>query len=241
LALAARGIEGLVRNGGRMRLVVGCTLKPQDLVAIQQGADLRDTVEVALLTEPLGTGDPAAIDALALLAWMVAKGHLDVKVAVPCDAGRWPIAGLGLFHEKAGILEDGAGNRLAFCGSVNETEFGWKHNWESFHVYTTWTGGTLHVQAEEESFAHLWADRAACAIVMDVPAAVRLELLKFLPKDDVPGRLKQPKVAVEPPTEPHPIAPGPPANHLDPRRLIWGYIRHAPGFPNGGERVGEAT
>ena len=28
LALAARGIEGLVRNAGRMRLVVGCTLSP---------------------------------------------------------------------------------------------------------------------------------------------------------------------------------------------------------------------
>ena len=152
LALAARGIEGLVRNGGRMRLVVGCTLKPQDLAAIQQGADLRDTVEAALLTEPLGAGDPAAIDALALLAWMVAKGHLDVKVAVPCDEARKPIAGLGLFHEKAGILEDGAGNRLAFCGSINETEFGWKHNWESFHVYTTWTGGTAHVQAEVEDY-----------------------------------------------------------------------------------------
>ena len=27
LALAARGVEGLVRNAGRMRLVVGCTLK----------------------------------------------------------------------------------------------------------------------------------------------------------------------------------------------------------------------
>jgi hypothetical protein len=76
---------------------------------------------------------------------------------------------------------------------------------------------------------------------MDVPAAVRLELLKFLPKYDVPGRLKQPKVAVEPPTDPLLIAPGPPANHLDPRCLIWGYIRHAPGFPNGGERIGEAT
>ena len=28
LALAMRGIEGLVRNNGRMRLIVGCTLKP---------------------------------------------------------------------------------------------------------------------------------------------------------------------------------------------------------------------
>ena len=28
LALAARGIEGLVRNDGHMRLLVGCTLEP---------------------------------------------------------------------------------------------------------------------------------------------------------------------------------------------------------------------
>ena len=34
LALAARGIEGLVRNGGRMRLVVGCTLEPSEIEAI---------------------------------------------------------------------------------------------------------------------------------------------------------------------------------------------------------------
>lgn len=243
LALAARGIEGLVRNRGRMRLVVGCTLKPQDVAAIQKGADLRDTVEAALLAEPLGTGDSAAVDALALLAWMVAKGHLDVKVAVPCDEARKPIAGLGLFHEKAGIVEDAEGNRLAFSGSINETEFGWRHNWDSFHVFTTWGGGTLHVQAEEDSFQRLWANKTATAIVMDVPAAVRLELLKFLPKDDLPGRLKKPQAKVEPSEEQPPLVPQipKPGPQLDPRRLVWGYIRHAPAWPDGGERVGEAT
>jgi hypothetical protein len=61
-----------------------------------------------------------------------------------------PIAGEGLFHEKAGIIEAAKGNRLAFSGSINETEFGWEHNWESFHLYTTWTGGTPHVVAEKE-------------------------------------------------------------------------------------------
>ena len=33
LALAARGIEGLVRNDGRMRMVVGCTLGPAEVEA----------------------------------------------------------------------------------------------------------------------------------------------------------------------------------------------------------------
>ena len=243
LALAARGIEGLVRNRGRMRLVVGCTLSAEHVAAIQKGADLRDTVEAALLAEPLGAEDSAAVDALGLLAWMVAKGHLDVKVAVPCDEGHKPIAGLGLFHEKAGIVEDGEGNRLAFSGSINETEFGWKHNWDSFHVFTTWGGGTAHVQAEEDSFQRLWANKTATAIVLDVPAAVRLELLKFLPKDDLPGRLRRPSGGTEPAVEPParvPVLPGP-QPQADLRRLVWGYIRHAPAWPDGGERVGEAT
>ena len=41
LALAARGVEGLVRNGGRMRLVVGCTLAPPEIEAIERGEQLR--------------------------------------------------------------------------------------------------------------------------------------------------------------------------------------------------------
>ena len=39
LALAARGIEGLVRNGGRMRLLVGCTLDRREIDAIARGED----------------------------------------------------------------------------------------------------------------------------------------------------------------------------------------------------------
>ncbi len=44
------------------------------------------------------------------------------------------------------------------------------------------------VDQEERNFAHLWADRAARAIVLDVPDAVRRDLLRFLPAGD-PARL----------------------------------------------------
>ena len=39
---------------------------------------------------------------------MVARGHLEVKAAVPCDAERRPIADGALFHEKTGVIEDRA-------------------------------------------------------------------------------------------------------------------------------------
>ncbi|HEY1213861.1 MAG TPA: hypothetical protein VGE93_09555, partial [Bryobacteraceae bacterium] len=44
LALASRGIDELIRNDGRMRLIVGCTLDPDEQKAIGSGYDLRTAV-----------------------------------------------------------------------------------------------------------------------------------------------------------------------------------------------------
>ena len=138
LALAARGIEGLVRNGGHMRLVVGCTLEPPEIEAIEAGEDLRERVGKHLTTLPLAPPDAEASTALELLAWMVAGGHLDVKVAVPCDTGGKPVNDSAIFHEKAGIIEDRGGDKIAWNGSLNETAAGWRRNWES--MSTRWIG-----------------------------------------------------------------------------------------------------
>jgi hypothetical protein len=57
-----------------------------------------------------------------MLAWMVAQGHLDLKVAVPVDPSGRPAHAPGLYHEKVGILTDVEANRLSFSGSINDTE-----------------------------------------------------------------------------------------------------------------------
>ena len=189
LALAARGIEGLVRNDGRMRLVVGCTLEPPEIEAIERGEALRILVERRLASIPLAPPDPAATDALELLAWMVARGFLDVKVAVPCNAEREPVADGGIFHEKSGIVEDRVGDRLAWTGSLNETGAGWRTNWESFSVYTSWGPEPGRVDAEESNFARIWTGKARRVIVLDVPEAARRELMRFEPATGLPARL----------------------------------------------------
>src|SRR6266851_2104097 len=68
LALAARGVEGLVLNGGRMRMVVGCTLDPPEIEAIQTGEDLRAQVDRHLTAMPLTPSDASMAEALELLA-----------------------------------------------------------------------------------------------------------------------------------------------------------------------------
>ncbi len=225
LALAARGIEGLVRNDGRMRLVVGCTLEQPEIDAIEKGEQLRDLIERRLTILPLAPPDAEAAGALELLAWMVAKSFLEVKVAVPCDADGTPIPENGIFHVKTGIVEDRVGDRLAWTGSLNETSAGWQTNWESISVYTSWGSEPARVDEEETSFARIWTGEARRVKVLDVPEAVRRDLMRFMPATGVPVRL--PKRVDEPPE-----------NAL--RARVWHFIREAPSRPSG-ERVGEAT
>ena len=247
LALAARGIEGLVRNRGHMRLVVGCTLPPAEIEAIERGAALRERVERHLAELPLAPPDGGAADALELLAWMVARGHLDVKVAVPCDAERRPIPEDGIFHEKAGIVTDRAGDRLAWNGSLNETAAGWRHNWESINVYTSWGPEPKRVDDEEANFGRIWADRAKRVIVLDTPEAVRRDLMRFMPDSDQPARLRGgPDPPPATPVGPMPGADDPSPDEVAPtaidlRSRVWAFIDRAPALPDGGARVGEAT
>ena len=243
LTLAARGIEGLVRNGGRMRLVVGCTLNAPEIEAIERGEELRRRVEAKLAALPLAPPDAAASDAIELLSWMVAGGHLDVKVAVPCDRDGRPVDSDAIFHVKSGIIQDQTGERIAWTGSLNETAAGWRANWETIHAFCGWADPE-HVDAVERNFARVWsAQDAACGLlVLDVPTAVREDLLRFLPDDGKPPkRLVDADIETDVDETRHP----PPVVEVeavtDPRSEAWEFIRAAPNMAEGGDRVGEAT
>jgi superfamily II DNA or RNA helicase len=253
LALAARGVEGLIVNNGRMRLIVGCTLPEEEVAAIERGEGLRDAVERTLIKMPIWSADPRTIGALELVAWMVANSFLDVKLAVPCDLDRRPIRDDSIFHEKTGIIEDKTGDRLAFNGSINETEYGWTRNWESFNAFTSWNDGP-RVDEEEAGFAKLWADKARRAITLDVPTALREQLLTFLPDpEQLPKRLaehddqsagrseRKPSGATDTKGEPISAAPVPNVSVDEERQAVWARIANAALQPVGGDRVGEAT
>jgi SNF2 family DNA or RNA helicase len=245
LTLAARGIEGLVRNDGHMRLVVGCTLHEEEVEAIRKGEELRSTVEAHIGNMPLQPENPVEKDALELLAWMVAKGILEVRIAIPCDLQRKPISSNGIFHEKAGIIEDKAGHRLAWNGSLNETVYGWQVNWESINVFQSWEMDTRRVDEEEQNFARIWAGYSPRLLTLDVASAIEQNLLRFLPDSDLPARLEKAELVdagTRPPTVEESVGTLGGLDATEQRRLLWGFLKYAPSFDRpGAERVGEAT
>lgn len=122
LAVAAQGVAYLIKNGGKMRLLVGAHLDPKDVEAINSGHSMADRVGkrlVEMLEEP---EDKLKKARLEVLAWMVAEGTLEIKVVLPTDEhGRLLSApeSQEYYHPKEGIFTDASGDQVAFSGSVN--------------------------------------------------------------------------------------------------------------------------
>ena len=188
LARNVRGIEGLLRNKGKMRLLVGCTLKPAEVEAVRRGEDLKKQVERSLCETPLNPLDSDTVSGLELLSWMVATGHMDVKIAVRCDDRGEPVPD-SIYHKKVGVVRDQSGDKIAWSGSDNETPNGQAGNSESFNVFTSWDEPTrqrlIATRLEED-----WAGRSGRLIIMDVPEAARRELFRHAPPEgQLPARL----------------------------------------------------
>ena len=144
-------------------------------------------------------------------------------------------------------MADRAGDRLAWNGSLNETAAGWRRNWESINVYTSWGPEPKRVDDEEANFGRIWADRAKRVIVLDTPEAVRRDLMRFMPDSDQPACLRGgPDPPPATPVGPTPGADDPSSDEVAPpaidlRSRVWAFIDRAPALPEGGARVGEAT
>src|SRR5947209_4763428 len=193
-----------------MRLITGTTWSMEDIEAYRRGVDLlRGSLERTALRrlEPteaechrlgLPSGwkpeaDQIARDRLGALAWMVAAGLLEVKIALPLDHSGQPLypgQGGALFHPKTGIVYNGDGNVLTFQGSVNETSAAWTRNREKFEVKRSWYSAqdADDIRAEIAEFDMIWQGRDPGLLVLPLPQAVREPLRAFERPDGPPRR-----------------------------------------------------
>ena len=97
------GIVALARNDGRIQLIASPQLSEEDVNAINLGYQKREEIVTNAFSRDFIAGINALDNAkLRLLATLIAKGTLDIKIAVTETAG--------IYHDKLGILEDASGN-----------------------------------------------------------------------------------------------------------------------------------
>lgn len=229
LAVAAAGVARLIQNGGRMRLLVGADLSEQDVEAIQQGYDLKTRLTERLLERFTDPQDALLRQRLEVLAWMVAEGTLEIKVVLPRDEHGLPIPAPQseeYYHSKTGILTDAQGDQVGFIGSVNESETGWRRNYENFSVYFSWNETKPYLDQLTINFERLWNGREKDWIALEIPEAIHNRLLQYRPRR-APVRdplERKPQVITE--------IPKPLKGEATPQeRIIFQFLRDAPYLP----------
>jgi superfamily II DNA or RNA helicase len=189
MRIMASGLTNFVNSDGKMELVVSPHLSPQDADAMAQGYEEREEIVASRLLDELVSSempDPER-DTLELLAWLIAEGRLDIKVALVNGRGR-----VGIYHEKFGVFIDQMGNSVAFTGSANESQGGLSSNFESIDVYCSWIDADqARVDRKSADFDELWGGQTPNLDVMEFPSAARAKLLEFAPPDgtkpSIPG------------------------------------------------------
>lgn len=182
LAVAARGMEAFIENGGTMRLVTCPRLSSSDVEAMKGSIDSLDSVIYKNFIHSYeDITDKFELDHVKALGWMIANNLLTIKIAVirnnsgVCSSNE--IERLGIMHQKVGVLYDQAGNVLSFSGSNNESASGWMANTEEFKVFCSWQGALPYIEADKERFDSFWEGRRFDVEVKDIPEAIKEKLI----------------------------------------------------------------
>lgn len=161
----SKGISELAKNGGKIQLVASPYLSDEDIEAIKSGYAMRDQVVKEAIRREMTEGKtPFEKARLNLLANLISDNVLDIKIAFTEDSD-----GMGMYHEKMGIITDAEGNRVAFAGSMNESATAMTLNYETIDVYCSWTDEEDRVIAKENAFASIWNDTEPNIKIIDFP------------------------------------------------------------------------
>ena len=170
----SRGIAGLVKNNGKMQLIVSPKLSEEDIKAIKEGYKRKEEIVQECLLNSLSEElDSNEKDRLNLMIDLIAKGILEIKIAIMDNDDDF-----GMYHEKIGIIIDKNRNAFAFTGSYNESLNSYVNNFESLDVFSTLKGEYERVDEKNISFDKMWNNVTNKLQVIDIPEAITKELFE---------------------------------------------------------------
>lgn len=174
----SKGIGAMAEQGGHIQIVASPYLSDEDLTAIRNGYEERERIIEGALLRSLADDhvDYYSMQRLNLLASLIADGILDIKIAYTEDN-----AGIGMYHEKMGVIEDAGGDRVAFSGSMNESLTAMAVNYETIDVFCSWRTGTEadRVALKSNAFYSIWNNAEPNIVVKEFPAISDVVIDKY--------------------------------------------------------------
>lgn len=174
----SKGITALAKKGGNIQIVASPYLSDEDIEAIQEGYAAREEViEKALLRQITDEElDYFSKERLNLLVNLIADGILDIRIAYTKNKN-----GIGMYHEKMGVITDAAGNAVAFSGSMNESSTAMSVNYETIDVFRSWgdENEIARVKLKEAAFNAIWHDCDANVKVLEFPKITQMLIEKY--------------------------------------------------------------
>lgn len=192
LAEISKGICKMASHGGKIEIVASPYLSEEDMKAIQQGYQNRETyIKEAILRqirEEDVSDDYYTLERLNLLTKLIEDDILDIKIAYTEKNG-----GIGMYHEKMGLMEDSSGNTIAFSGSMNESATAMEVNYETIDVFCGWKSDYERDQValKKKAFDSIWNDKECGIKVISAPEITQALVKKFQRQAPVSFRLDE--------------------------------------------------
>lgn len=174
LIAISKGVEGLIRKGGKIQIIASPRLSQEDIDEISKGYEVRKILERALLRGIKPNNSVEDASRLSYIASLIANGVLDIKIAFLSSNNE-----IAMYHEKMGIMSDNEGNAIAFSGSMNESENAFSVNYESFDVFCSWTNEKERVFQKQMAFQAIWNDYEPGVETIAFPEAVKNRIYSF--------------------------------------------------------------
>lgn len=173
-----KGIASMAERGGKIQIVASPYLSDEDVDAIKKGYAAREEIiEKAVLRQISDeTLDYYSMQRLNLLACLIAQGILDIRIAYTEGKN-----GIGMYHEKMGLIEDIDGNVVAFSGSMNESATAMSINYETIDVFRSWgdENEKERVLLKQNAFQSIWTDSEPNIKVVEFPKISQALIEKY--------------------------------------------------------------
>lgn len=171
LASLAPGLATYISGSeNSFRLIISPLLRAEDKVAIEEGISSAESVAERILEELIVTEDLLQNHTLKCLSWLLRENRIEIKIALMKNA---------LFHPKVWLFE-AEDDVVTAHGSSNGTYAGIRKNIEQVAISRSWQDSNQRYITDKlrYEFEGLWENSNENCIIVDIPEAVRLHLLK---------------------------------------------------------------